>query len=607
MALCAVGGGLAALGLQWSMLVVAHPDLPALPVLQTAQNWAWVPGTYAMIILVPVLVRRRPMAPLERAFVVIGAAAITALTLMRLTDPYPWPDGPTAAPLAIRSTWWLDVIERTVETQFRIVCVLATIATGDLVWRWAKRSRAERRGLGWLAVASGLMTATFIPLAMPQSWVADLPDWLTPVLHLTSQLFFPAALLVAVLGQRISGLEFIIGRATLWGLLTGVLVAVYVGIVAIGSALLPDGDGIVLAIATAAVALLFMPVRGSAQRHIDALVRGEGSAPGRAFAGVGRRLGSASDDTELLVAMSESVMHALRLGGLAIDVDWPSGSRRLASVGEVSRESIESRALVVGGDTVGRLVVSGRRGELLDRSTSDSLDDLAPVVGIVVQLVARTRELSESRAGIAAARDEERRTLRRELHDGLGPALAGVALGLRAAINLLPTRPADGAPLVEQMADEIDGLVEAVRTLAHGLVPPVLDELGLVPAIVDLADRHRISGDLDVIVAADDVVVGVVERQAVYGIVAEAVRNATRHADAASCTITLRASDDGLRVTVEDDGIGLPEHVVRGVGLRSMRERAEGIGAALDVTSTDRGTRVEVHVPNLVAAERVHR
>ncbi len=172
------------------------------------------------------------------------------------------------------------MLDRTIETQFRVVCVLATIATADLVWRWAGQTPAQRRGLGWLAIASGLMTATFIPLALPQSWVADLPDWLTPVLHLTSQLFFPAALLVAVLGQRIRGLEFIIGRATLWGLLTGVLVAVYVGIVAIGGALLPDVEGVVVAVATAAVALLFMPVRGSAQRHIDALVRGEGADAG---------------------------------------------------------------------------------------------------------------------------------------------------------------------------------------------------------------------------------------------------------------------------------------------------------------------------------------
>jgi len=540
-------------------------------------------------------------------FLVIGAVAISGITLMRLTDPYPWPDGPSPTPLAIRSTWWADLIERTGQTQFQVVCVLATVATADLVWRWAKQTPSQRRGLGWLAVASGLMTSTFIPLALPQSWIADLPDWFTPVLHLTSQLFFPAALLVAVLGQRISGLEFIIGRATLWGLLTGALVGVYVAIVAIGGALLPDVDGVVVAIATAAVALLFMPVRGSAQRHIDALVRGDGSTPSRAFEGVGRRLGSASDDDELLVAMGESVMHALRLGGLAIDVEWPSGARRLASVGDINRDSIESRPLAVGGTVVGQIVVSGRRGELLDRSTSESLDDLAPVVAVVVQLVARSRELSESRARIAGARDEERRTMRRELHDGLGPALAGVALGLRAANNLMPRRPEEGVQLVDRMAGEIDELVEVVRTLAHGLVPPVLDELGLVPAIVDLADRHRIGGGLDLVVSADDVVVDASVKQAVYGIVAEAVRNAVRHADASSCEITLRESADGLVVTVEDDGVGLPQEVVSGVGLLSMRERADGIGATLHVTSGDNGTLVELRVPGFVDSERVLR
>ena len=92
-----------------------------------------------------------------------------------------------------------------------------------------------------------------------------------------------------------------------------------------------------------------------------------------------------------------------------------------------------------------------------------------------------------------------------------------------------------------------------------------------------------------------------------YGIVAEAVRNAVRHADASTCEITLRESDDGLVVTVEDDGVGLPQEVVSGVGLLSMRERADGIGATLDITSADTGTLVELRVPALVAGERVLR
>ncbi len=596
-ATCAIGGGLAAVGFQWSMVVSAHPEAPELPWLQTAQNSAWLPGTYAMIILVPVLVRRRPLRTVDSVFLALSTAVIVGLTMMRLTDPYPWPDGAPAAPLGIESTWWLDVIERTVQAQFAVVCVLAAIAIADLLRRWRQQSPEERRGLGWLAVGATLMTAAFIPLTLPAEWTAGFPDWFTPVLHLTSQMFFPAALLVAVLRQRIAGLEFVVGRTTLWMLLSGALLAIYVAIVAIGGQLLPTDDGVVLAVATAVVAVSISPLRRVLQRRIDALVRGDVSMPTEAFSGMGRRLGAATDDTELLTVIAESVVHALRLGGLAIEVDWPGGARRVVSVGELSAASVETRDLVVSREVVGRVVVSGRHGELLDRATLESLDDLTPVVATVVQLVARTRELTESRARIASARDEERRVLRRELHDGFGPGLAGVALGLRAAGNLMATDPAAAGPLVRQMADEIDQRVEEVRTLARGLLPPVLDELGLVPAIVELAERYRVLGDLDVVVTADDVTVDVDARQAIYGIVAEAVRNVARHADATTCDITVSAHDGLLTVTVDDDGTGIPAVPASGVGLVSMRERAEGIGATLTVARRERGTRVQVVVP----------
>ena len=597
-ATCAIGGGIAAVGFQWSMAVVVHPDLPALDALQSAQNWAWPPGTYAMIILVPVLVRRVPLRSIDRAFVAFGAVAIVGLTAIRLTDPYPWPDGPPSAPLAIRSQWWSDLVDSTVAWQFVIVCLLAAIAIVDLVRRWRHQPRVGRAGLGWLAVGAGLMAAAFVPLALPASWTADFPLWLTPSLHLASQLFFPAALLVAVLGQRIAGLEFAIGRATLWGLLSGALVAIYISVVALGARILPTDDAIVVGAAAAVVALAASPLRRVIQRRIDALVRGGVQTSSDALGHVGRRLGAAADDAELLSVIADSVRHALRLGGLAVEVDWPGGARRVASVGELHRASTETRDLVVQREVVGRIVVSGRAGERLDQITLDALDDLAPVIATVVQLVARTRELTESRARIVEARDEERRLLRRELHDGFGPSLAGVALGLRAAGNLLDNDPVASTQLISQMADELDTRVEEVRGLARGLLPPVLDELGLVPAIEELAERHRITGGLDVDVFADDVNVERNVSQAVYGIVAEAVRNIVRHADATRCVITVRWMGDDVVLRVDDDGSGLKPGRPSGVGLSSMRERAIGVGGTLTVSARDPGTRVEVRVPS---------
>jgi signal transduction histidine kinase len=596
-ATCGIGGGLAAVGFQWSMLVSVRSGLPSMTLLQSAQNWAWLPGTYAMVILVPVLVRRVPLRGVDTAFVAVGSTAIIGLTLIRLTDPYPWPEGPTMAPLAIRSQWWLETIERSTAWQFAVVCVLAGVAIVDLVRRWHGGRQADRAGLGWLVVGAGLMAAAFVPLALPSAWTAQWPIWLTPSLHLASQLFFPAALLVAILGQRISGLEFAIGRATLWGLLSGALVVIYVSIVAVGTRVLSSDDVVVVAVAAAAVALAVAPLRRLIQRRIDALIRGDDTTTPAALGHVGRRLGSAADDTELLTVIAESVRHALRLGGLAVEVDWPGGARRVASVGELHRTSTETRELVVQRQSVGRIMVSGRPGERLDETTLDALDDLSPMIATVVQLVARTRELTESRSRIVEARDEERRLLRRELHDGFGPSLAGVALGLRAAGNLLESDPVVAAELISQMAAELDGRVEEVRSLARGLLPPVLDELGLVPAIEELAERHRITAGLDVQVIADDVQLDRRVSQAVYGIVAEAVRNVVRHAHASHCTIAIRPAADGVVVHIDDDGSGLQPGRPNGVGLSSMRERAIGVGGSFAVHDLGPGTRVDVLVP----------
>ena len=466
--------------------------------------------------------------------------------------------------------------------QIGLGCVLAAIATGDLVRRWRRQPADARRGLGWLAVASGLMAAAFVPLALPASWTESLPVWLTPVLHLTSQMFFPAALLVAVLGQRIAGLEFVVGRATLWALLSGSLLAIYVAVLALGADILPTDDGVVIAVATAVVAVSFTPLRGvrnDASTH-SSVVTAAGST--EALTGVGRRLGTATDDTELLTVIAESVRtryvsadsRSRSTGPVALAA-WP----RSASSARLHLE----RELVVQRESVGRVLVSGRQGELLDRTTLDALDDLTPVVAAVVQLVARTRELTESRARIAEARDEERRALRRELHDGFGPSLAGVALGLRAAGNLLRRRPRTAAPLVASMADELDDRVEEVRTLARGLLPPILDELGLVPAINELADRHRITGGLHLVVTAEEIVTDAAVRQAVYGIVAEAVRNVVRHADATTCTITVTSTDERLVVTVDDDGAGLPSSPAAGVDCRRC---VNGPSASEDVSSS---------------------
>src|SRR5690606_37532197 len=147
--------------------------------------------------------------------------------------------------------------------------------------------------------------------------------------------------------------------------------------------------------------------------------------------------------------------------------------------------------------------------------------------------------------------------LRRELHDGLGPALAGIGLGLQAARNTIERDPIGTSALLDRLATELDARVEEVRGLARGLLPPALEELGLAPALVDLAERQQAAG-LQVEVDVDEL--GAVPPpvgSAVYGIVAEAVRNVQRHAAATRCSISARADVGSLTVAVIDDGIGI--------------------------------------------------
>lgn len=213
--------------------------------------------------------------------------------------------------------------------------------------------------------------------------------------------------------------------------------------------------------------------------------------------------------------------------------------------------------------------------------------------------VPEAAELQRSRERLVAAREEERRRLRRDLHDGLGPALAGAALKIEAAENVLATEPRAAADLLETARSEIQGAVADVRRLVHSLRPPVLDELGLVRAVREQAERLSVGDhpqvdvegpdDLESLPAAVEV--------AAYGIALEAMTNAARHADARMCLVRI-ALNGGLVLEISDDGRGLPDDYRTGVGMASMRERAEELGGTCEIEGVDgRGTRVLALLP----------
>jgi signal transduction histidine kinase len=255
--------------------------------------------------------------------------------------------------------------------------------------------------------------------------------------------------------------------------------------------------------------------------------------------------------------------------------------------------------LIRQGVTVGSLTVAPRApGESFSPADRRLLASLAQRAGAAVETVQLTADLQRSRERLVLAREEERRRLRRDLHDGLGPQLAALALKLDAARNLLAGNPQQAGQLLDDVRAQTQAAIGDVRRLVYDLRPPALDQLGLVGALQqqaaqsttpDLAVRVVAPPDLAALPAAVEV--------AAYRIVAEALANVVRHTQARRCTVWL-CLDDALYVAVDDDGTGLPADLRAGVGFLSMRERAAELGGACRIERRpEGGTRVIARLP----------
>jgi signal transduction histidine kinase len=217
----------------------------------------------------------------------------------------------------------------------------------------------------------------------------------------------------------------------------------------------------------------------------------------------------------------------------------------------------------------------------------------------VAHAVRLTADLRRSRERLVAAREEERRRLRRDLHDGLGPQLASLTLKLDAARNLLAHDPAAADALLVELKDQTQTAIADIRRLVYDLRPPALDQLGLVPALREHALTRKALNGLQIAVEASEpwpALPAAVE-VAAYRIVLEALTNVERHARARRCVVRLTL-DDALQLEIADDGVGLSPGYQAGVGLTSMRERAAELGGSCTIESaSDGGTRVLARLP----------
>lgn len=233
--------------------------------------------------------------------------------------------------------------------------------------------------------------------------------------------------------------------------------------------------------------------------------------------------------------------------------------------------------------TIGRRFYNG----LLASYRSHTDDQIALNTALqhnATQLAQQTDQLQTSRQLLIAAREEERRRLRRDLHDGLGPTLAAQVFRVGAARNLHHTQPVKADDLLHQIETSITGVVGQVEQLVDQLRPRRLDQLGLRGAIRDHVQRSQLP--FNVVFELDDnlpTLPAAVE-VAVWRIVQTALDNVAQHAAAQHCWLTLTIHDGRLQLLLADDGRGISAETPFGVGLASMRERTEELGGHFAVT-----------------------
>jgi signal transduction histidine kinase len=344
--------------------------------------------------------------------------------------------------------------------------------------------------------------------------------------------------------------------------------------------------------------LIFQPLRERLQRVVNRLMFGERDDPLAVLSSLSKRLEGASDPEAILPSLVETVGQALKLPYVAIEVLNGKSTHIVAFYGE-SQDTTEQLPLIHQTEQIGHLVFARRSPrESFNEADYKLLRNIARQTGAAVYAAKLTSDLRRSRQQLVTAREEERRRLRRDLHDGLGPTLAGLTLRIDAARNKLRSDPGQANTLLIDTKEQIKSTIEDIRRLVYELRPPALDELGLEKAVRAFVDQQKIDGLIITIADSDGVsTLPAAVEVAAYRIALEGITNVIRHAQAAKAVIRFFPDHNNLVVEIKDDGIGLPEPIPIGVGMSSMRERAEELGGELVLVPQETGACIRACLP----------
>jgi signal transduction histidine kinase len=527
--------------------------------------------------------RWRPVAAL--LLVTMGAVALHGMLDPGTLDVIDTAE-PVANPLGIPASWtWLDVLGAGgLAVPFGVVAGMMAVHK-----RAAHRPEPGMRAAQWAARGLAANFVLWVLLATAGAGLAQGPVYAAT--FTISIAAFAAAAAVALLRHRVLEVDLLLRRAFIVVGVTAVSFTAFAIVFAVVGAL--AGDGPAALGAGLVVVMLAVPVRVRVREWVDRLLYGHRDVS-TAVARMSREFDTDGEPGDALPGLARAVAETLGASGVLLE---PDGRLGLATtrIGGVPAQPALERELRHRGRSLGRLTLGARApGETYAPSDLALADMLSAQLSLALDAVALATQLQLSRGQIVTAREEERRRLRRDLHDGLGPALAGVALTLQAAQNT--GGPAAGE-LVSGARRQIEDVVGEIRRIVHELRPPILDDLGLAAAIRAHADRLApLAVELDM--PDPRVPLSAATELAVYRIATEALTNVVRHAHANNCHVTLHSDRDETVLEVSDDGRGLDPSADPGVGLRSMRERAAELGGHVKLSRAPLGgLAVAVRLP----------
>lgn len=584
--------------------LVTHPGtLPGGPEMAWLKEWIWAPGLGLILVFVPLLFPDgRLLSHHWRWVGWLGAVSIALISVPYMVSL--WPERGVALVVPggeAESTIAPAIVKVTDLVGLPMMLVAALAALISQVVRFRRASRAERQQIKWIAFATALSLAFAVAFEGISSSGNNVLHNALVVLSFAIVPSIPASIVIAMLRYRLYNIDHIINRTLVYVTLTMSILGLYVAIVSYTGALLEsDGDLLIPVVATGGVAMIFAPLRNRLQIGVNRLMYGERDNPYTVLSRLDQHLKTTNAPDAVLRAIVDTAAEALKLPYAMIEVRTNDEPQVIAVHGTPDPGPPVTVPLTYGTETIGRFVISPRApGEPFNPADRRLLDDLARHAASAAYAFLLTTDLQHSRERLVNAREEERRRLRRDLHDGLGPQLATLALKLDTARNLLVREPQAAETIMKDLKGQAQAAIADIRRLVYNLRPPALDELGLVSAIREQAATFSQAG-VQVSVEAPHAmpVLPAAIEVAAYRIVQEALTNVVRHAGATRCRVTLTLGS-ALEITVLDDGTGLPDDRRTGVGLSSMHERTAELGGSCIVerAGSTGGTCVRARIP----------